>query len=126
MQGGRNATWRFVGVVLALVVAGAVIGLYIADYLVGNTPAFRPAVQNGTVNLTIQTVPAVGSSLAPNHPDWVSYLVRDESGAWKRTTVWDLPANSTVHVTLYNFDGASGLRNPLFGRPTGDRRARAS
>jgi hypothetical protein len=30
-----------------------------------------------------------------------------------------LPANATVHVTIYNFDGASGLRNPLFARPQG-------
>ena len=119
MQGGPDTTWRLVGVVAALVLAGVGIGLYVADYLVGNTPAFKPAVHNGTVNLTIQTVAAVGPGLAPNHPDWVSYLVRDESGTWKRTTVWDLPANATVHVTLYNFDGASGLRNPFFGRPTG-------
>ena len=122
MQGGPNTTWRFVGVVVALVVGGVLIGLYISGYLVGNTPAFRPAVQGGatpTVNLTIETVAAVGPSLAPNHPDWVSYLVRDGRGTWERTTVWDLPANATVHVTLYNFDGASGLRNPFFGRPTG-------
>ena len=24
-----------------------------------------------------------------------------------------------MHVTIYNFDGASGLRNPFFGRPQG-------
>ncbi len=109
-------------VATSLLVAGVIIGLYISDYLVGNTPAFKPVVRGGatpTVNLTIETVAAVGPSLAPNHPDWVSYLIRDTGGAWKRTTVWDLPANATVHVTLYNFDGASGLRNPFFGRPTG-------
>ena len=70
------------------------------------------------MNLTIQTVAAVGPSLAP-HPDWVSYLVRNSEGRWERSTVWTLPANATVHVTIYNFDGASGLRNPFFGQPQG-------
>ncbi len=119
MQGGPNTAWKFVGVVAALVLAGVGIGLYVADYLVGNTPGFNAPVHDGAASLTIQTVAAVGPELAPNHPDWVSYLVRDESGTWKRRTVWDLPANSTVHVTIYNFDGASGLRNPFFGRPSG-------
>ena len=31
--------------------------------------------------------------------------------------MWDLPAHATVHVTIYNFDGASGLRNPFLARP---------
>ena len=37
------------------------------------------------------------------------HLVR-ENGVWKRSTVWTLPANTLVHVTIYNFDGKSGLR----------------
>ena len=113
---------RLVGVGAALIVAGILIGVYISQYLVGNTPSYSPPVKAGaspSVDLTIQTVAAVGPELAPNHPDWVSYLVRDSSGTWKRTTVWHVPAHATVHVTIYNFDGASGLRNPFFGRPTG-------
>ena len=35
------------------------------------------------------------------------------------TELLDLPANATVHVTWFNFDGASGLRNPFYGRPQG-------
>ena len=33
--------------------------------------------------------------------------------------MWKLPANATVHVTIYNFDGASGLRNAYLARPQG-------
>ena len=33
--------------------------------------------------------------------------------------MYTLPAHATIHVTIYNFDSASGLRNPLLGRPTG-------
>ena len=118
---GVSSGGRLIGVAVGILVAGALIGLYIFGYLLGNTPSYTPPVTAGatpSVDLTIQTVAAVGSDLAPNHPDWVSYLVRD-NGTWKRTTVWHLPAHATVHVTIYNFDGASGLRNPFFGRPRG-------
>jgi hypothetical protein len=69
------------------------------------------------VDLEIQTVAAVGPKLSPN-PEWVSYLIKTNDG-WKRMTVWDLPANATVHVTWFNFDGASALRNPYLARPQG-------
>ena len=110
------------GVAVGVALAGVLIGFYISGYLVGNSVPFRPQASGAdgkrTVNLTIQTVAAVGPSLAP-HPDWVSYLVRNNSGQWVRSTVWTLPANATVHVTIYNFDGASGLRNPFLGQPQG-------
>jgi hypothetical protein len=116
-----STTAKLAGVAAVFVAAGVLIGFYVADYLVGNTTPYRPPVQAGatrSVELTLQTVAAVGSIGSP-HPDWVSYLVRDAGGRWRRTTVFTLPAHALVHVTLYNFDGASGLRNPLFGRPTG-------
>ena len=110
------------GVAVGVALAGVLIGFYISGYLVGNSVPFRPQASGAdgkrTVNLTIQTVAAVGPSLAP-HPDWVSYLVRENGGRWVRSTVWTLPANATVHVTIYNFDGASGLRNPFLGQPQG-------
>jgi hypothetical protein len=108
---------KVLSVVAAVAVAGVLIGFYVSGWLVGNTTPFRPAAKGGSVHLTLQTVAAVGPGLAP-HPDWVSYLVR-ENGEWRRSTIFTLPANSLVHVTIYNFDGASGLRNPLLGQPTG-------
>jgi hypothetical protein len=113
---------KLTGVALGVALAGVAIGFYISGYLVGNTTPFRPVVQTTagtpTVNLTLETVAAVGPTLAP-HPDWVSYLVRDASGRWTRSTVFTLPAHALVHVTIYNFDGASGLRNPFLGQPQG-------
>jgi len=113
--------WKLLGVVTGVAVAGILIGFYVAGYLVGNTPSFTPVAQAGTkeVDLTIQTVAAIGPQLAPNHPDWVSYLVRNNQGKWERSTVWNVPAHTLVHVTIYNFDGASGLRNPFLGQPQG-------
>ena len=83
-----TTTAKLAGVAAVFVAAGVLIGFYVADYLVGNTTPYRPSVQAGatrSVELTMQTVAAVGK-LAP-HPDWVSYLVRDSSGSWRRTTV---------------------------------------
>jgi hypothetical protein len=111
-------------VAVAVTAAGVIIGFYVSNLTtLAGSPSYSVPVQiaNGhpVVNLEIQTVAAVGPTLSPN-PDWVSYLVKDQStGHWKRETVWDLPAHATVHVTIYNFDGASGLRNPYFGRPQG-------
>jgi hypothetical protein len=109
-------------VTVAVVAAGVVIGFYVSNLTtLAGSPAYAVPVQNvnghPVVNLEIQTVAAVGSKLSPN-PDWVSYLIRTQDG-WQRKTVWDLPANATVHVTWFNFDGASGLRNPFLGRPQG-------
>ena len=41
------------------------------------------------------------------------------NGHWDHTTVFDVPAHSLVHVTIYNFDGASGLRNPFLSQVQG-------
>ena len=108
------------GVVLAVsvLVAAALIAFYVVRLTSGPTP-FQPAVAQAagrpSVNLTLQTVAAVSPKLSPN-PSWVSYLIR-EQGVWHRTTVWTLPAHALVHVTLYQFDGNSGLRNPFLSQP---------
>ncbi|HLX32313.1 MAG TPA: hypothetical protein VKR79_06025 [Gaiellaceae bacterium] len=99
------------------------IGLYAwkLTYEAGSPAYDLPVTMvNGhpVVDLKIQTVAAIGPNLSQN-PDWVSYLVRTKGGVWKRETVWDLPANATIHVTDYNFDGDSGLRNPLYGKMVG-------
>jgi hypothetical protein len=112
---------KSLAVVLAVLVAGVLIGVYIAFLTNGPTP-YRVPVANASngarsVDLTLQTVAAVGPKLAPNK-NWVSYLVR-ENGIWHRSTVWTLPAHAVVHVTVYQFDGASGLRNPFLAQARG-------
>jgi hypothetical protein len=120
----RSTGSKVLAVAVALAVVGVVIGLYVSKLTRDNgAPPYTVPVttQNGqkVVDLEIETVAAVGPQLSPKHPDYVSYLVRDTQGKWLRRTVWRLPANATVHVTIYNFDGDSGLRNPLFARPQG-------
>lgn len=108
---------KALGVTAGVLVVGVLIGLYIAFLTNGPTPYRVPAANAASVDLTLQTVAAVGPELSPNE-NWVSYLVR-ENGVWHRSTVWTLPANTLVHVTLYNFDGKSGLRNPFLAQARG-------
>ncbi|HUK95151.1 MAG TPA: hypothetical protein VLU96_08870 [Gaiellaceae bacterium] len=111
--------WRITGVVLGVVVAGVLIGFYVANWLLSGPPTYDARTSGTTANITIQTVAAVGSQLAP-HPDWVSYLIRNpSSGSWERSTIWTVPAHALVHVKILQFDGDSGLRNPFLARPEG-------
>src|SRR5579862_44432 len=121
----RTATGsKLLGVLVGLAVAGVLIGLYVSKLSrdAGSPSYTVPVLTQGghkVVDLKIETVAAVGPQLSPAHPDFVSYLIKDTQGKWLRRTVWRLPANATVHVTIYNFDGDSGLRNPLYARPQG-------
>jgi hypothetical protein len=100
-----------------MVVAG-LIALYVAS-LIGGPPtveassAGNPAV----VQLTLKTEAAVGPQGA-NKP-WVSYLIRNDEGKWVHSTVYKVPAHAIVHVTVYQFDGDSGLRNPFLSQVHG-------
>jgi hypothetical protein len=112
---------KLIGVGTAVAVMGVLIGLYVADWAtslpktVAATTA--PAGSSGT-DLTLETVAAVGKKYSPSHPDWVSYLVRS-GDQWVRSTVYSVPANSIVHVTIYQFDTPTGLRNPFLSQVQG-------
>ncbi len=112
---------KVLGVSAAVLLVGVLLALYVADWATSfPTPVsstINPVSAGGGTNLTLETVGAVGKTEAPN-PDWVSYLVRSH-GRWLRSTIYTVPANSVVHVTLYEFDGASGLRNPFLSQVQG-------
>jgi hypothetical protein len=105
-----------VGIATIGVVLIALVVLYVADFLTLAPPAVQAAVRNGTAQLTLQTVAAYGH--APN-PDWVTYLGEDASGHWQHTTIYQLPAHTRVQVTIYQFDTATGLRNPFMAQVRG-------
>jgi len=111
---------KILGIAAVVAAAGVLIGFYITGVLMAGPQAFRPVVSGpgGSVNLTLDTVAAAGPTLAAN-PDWVSYYVQDSNKHWRHTTIWTLPAHTLVHVTLYQFDGNSGLRNPFMAKVRG-------
>ncbi len=53
------------------------------------------------------------------HPDWVSYLTQAPDGQWLHTTLWELPAHTTIDVTVYQYDSGGALRNQQIGKVTG-------
>jgi len=111
---------KVLGIALAAAAACILIGFYIVSYVVAGPAPVRPPEAAGearAVDLTLQTVASLGERY--QNPSWVSYLVRDGHGVWRHSTVFTVPAHATVHVTVYQYDGASGLRNPFFARPQG-------
>jgi hypothetical protein len=113
---------KIIGVAAVVIAVGVLIALYVADWATSFpqpvSSTVNPTAVGGGTNLTLETVGAIGHKESPTHPDWVSYLVKSD-GHWVHSTIYKVPANSVVHVTLYEFDSASGLRNPFFGQPHG-------
>ena len=107
---------RIAGIGGVLAVLIVLVVLYFGDFLTNAPPALSAPVQNGSARLTLQTVASFGHSPAP---DWVSYLAQDSGGHWHHTTIYKLPAHTLVTVTIYQFDTATGLRNPFWGQPRG-------
>ena len=98
---------------LATAIVCVAIGLYIGLYLT-NVPGSQAATRgpSGVTNLYLGTVPA--AELTDPHPTWVSYyVVNAASTSWKHDTTFVLPANSLVHVTIYQFDGGLGPAQPV-------------
>jgi hypothetical protein len=111
---------RRLRIVVSLTVAVCVlIGLYVVLYLT-NVPGSASASPGagGTAQLHLATVAA--SETSDPRPSWVSYYAVDANDQnWRHVTTYTLPANSLVHVTIYQFDGQSGLRNPFISQAQG-------
>jgi hypothetical protein len=110
---------RVIGVAVGVVLVCALIGLYIGLYLT-NVPGSASAtpVALGGAQLYLATVAA--SETSDPHSSWVSYYSVDANDQhWRHVTTYTVPANSLVHVTIYQFDGQSGLRNPFISQAQG-------
>lgn len=111
---------RRVGVMITaalIAVGGVLIGLYVALFLEAAPPAVAAkATGPRRASVTLQTVAQIGHGPTP---DWVSYYARNPEGKWVHSTILRLPAHALVTVTVYQYDTATGLRNPLWGQPRG-------
>jgi hypothetical protein len=109
---------RLLGVTICAVAVCVLIGLYIGLYLT-NVPGSASATETPAgAQLYLGTVAA--SKGTDPHPTWVSYYVVDSKDQnWVHATTFTLPANTLVHVTVFQFDGQSGLRNPFIGQAQG-------
>jgi hypothetical protein len=109
---------RVTGIVVVAVAACVLLGLYIGLYLTNQPGAASAAQSPAGVHLYLGTVPAAEGT--DPHPSWVSYYAVDASSRnWRHDTTFVVPANSVVTVTVYNYDGQSGLRNPFISQSEG-------
>jgi hypothetical protein len=110
----KRALWTAIATVAIL----AAVGLYIGLYLI-NVPGSVAAAQTSAgPQLYLATVAAAEPS--DPHPTWVSfYGVDANSGNWLHKTTYVLPANTLVHVTIYEYDTQTGLRNPFISQASG-------
>jgi hypothetical protein len=107
---------RVAAVAVGTLVVAGLITYYVLSYLLIRPPAVQAAGSAPHARLTLQTVASIG--FGP-HPNWVSYLAKNDAGQWQHSTVLTVPANSLVTVTILQYDTATGLRNPFFGQPQG-------
>ena len=109
---------RLLGIVVGVVLACVLLGLYIGVYLT-SVPGSAAAVETPAgAQLYLAAVPA--AALDDPHPTWVSYYAVDASGGnWRHVTTYVLPAHTLVHVTIYEFDTQTGLRNEFISQATG-------
>ena len=120
MESTNSQSRRLAAVLIAVVAVCVLIGLYVGVYLThapGTASAAAPQTSTG-VHLYLGTVAASETNDA--HPSWVSYYVTDSADQhWVHATTFVVPANTLVHVTVYQFDGQSGLRNPFISQARG-------
>jgi hypothetical protein len=95
----------------------ALVVVYFIVFLESGPAAIAASREsNGTAHLTLQTVPTYGHH---PFPDWVSYMAKDPAGKWEHTTIFKVPAHTLITVTVYQYDGASGLRNNFLSGVSG-------
>jgi hypothetical protein len=109
-------------VAFALVALGAVY--VVAHFVVGTLPTvdYTHEASGGVVNVTLEETPENDSS---SKPDWVSYYVMKpgadpfQPSSWVHTTLFSVPANTRVNLTIYAYDGCTPPRNNFWSQVQG-------
>ena len=116
-KGGRLATVLGLFFVAVGLIVWAFFTLLIPGTPGGVTDFTKTQAAGQPVNLTVQTLGAIGFGA---HPTWVSYLLKDpRSGGWIHDTSWKLPANTVINMTVLQYDSGSPLRNQEWGQVQG-------
>jgi len=104
-------------VAFAAVVAGAV---FIVLHYLGSSLAvvnYSPEASAGVVNVVMQEDP---QNTVSSEPDWVSYFIQDpNTKAWVHTTLFQVPSNTRVNMTILGYDGCTPLRNNFWSKVQG-------
>lgn len=112
-------------IVLGMFGIAAFLVVWAAMSYVGSEPhqiTFVAGHQSGQpIHLTMQQDGVCGSGPNPvAHPTWVCYRVLDpHTHQYVNTSLVQLPPNTKIDMTMYQYDSGSPLRNQQFGRVTG-------
>jgi hypothetical protein len=109
-------------VAFALVAVGAVY--VVAHFVVSDPPTvdYSSAASGGVVNVVLQEDPQNNTT---TQPDWVSYYVMKpgadpfQQSSWVHTTLFTVPANTRVNLTIYGYDGCTPPRNNFWSEVQG-------
>jgi len=102
-------------VAFAAVVVGA--AFIVIHYFIASPPQISFNASGGVTNVVLQEDPQNNSS---SKPDWVSYFVQDPSTKqWVHTTLFSVPAGTTVHMTVLGYDGCTPPRNNFWSQIQG-------
>ncbi len=104
-------------VAFAAVVGGAVF--IILHYLGSSVPVvdYTSMAHGGQVNVVLQED---AQNSVSSRPDWVSYFVQDPAThQWVHTTLFTVPANTRVNMTILGYDGCTPLRNNFWSQVQG-------
>jgi hypothetical protein len=113
---------RVVALLVAFLAVAAGAAFLVVHYFLATpqTVDFTAGVSadtGATVHVVMQEDP---QNTVSSHPDWVSYFIQDpKSGTWVHTTLFKVPAGSTIDMTIYGYDGCTPLRNQLWGGVSG-------
>lgn len=94
----------------AVVIVAALFAVLVFAVRAGHGLGYEPAAVRSTTGTSISlsafpdSMTCHGSGGGP-HPEWVTYCP---------TTTIKVPANSTVTVTIYQYDSSTALHNPFF------------
>ena len=102
-----------------LIVVG--LGVFVGYFFIGSATTqlttVHYAASGGQVSVMLQEDPQNDSA---TRPDWVTYYTQDPTNKqWVHTTLFSVPANTKVNVTIYGYDGCTPLRNNYFSQVQG-------
>ena len=102
-----------------LIVVG--LGVFVGYYYIGSATTQLQTIHytasGGQVNVMLQEDPQNDSATTP---DWVTYYTQDPTTKqWVHTTLFSVPANTKVNVTIYGYDGCTPLRNNFWSQVQG-------
>jgi hypothetical protein len=114
-----SLTARVTTLIVAFLVVAGGASFVVVHYFLGGpqTVNFTPSA-SGAVNVVMEVDPQAPADAAD--PAWPTYEIQNpQTGAWEHTTLFSVPAGHRINFTVYEFDGATPLRNNFFGKITG-------